>query len=293
MMKVALNMQITDTTPHPADIARQCESLGFEAMLVNEHIAVPVDPKTPYHYAPEGTPIPEYYAHFPEPFIALAMAAAVTKRIKIGTCISLVPEHEPIALAKEIGTLDFLSGGRFVFGVGAGWLRDESEVMGVDFRRRWPMTVEYLRAMKELWTKREASFHGEFVSFPPVRCYPKPAQKPHPPIHIGAGDHKGPCDRALRNTVAVADGWMPTLLSPERMGKELVTLRRMCNEAGRDFNALELSIALGWQYTRTQAHELMEQYEAIGVHRIIPTIGATGFDEDPAIVEKVADAFLG
>jgi probable F420-dependent oxidoreductase len=292
-MKVALNMQITDTTPHPMEIARQCEALGFEAMLVNEHMVVPVNPKTPYHYGPPGAPIPEYYAHFPEPFIALAMAAAVTKNIKLGTCISLVPEHEPIALAKEIGTLDFLSGGRFVFGVGAGWLRDESEVMGVDFRRRWPMTVEYLRAMKELWTKREASFQGEFVSFPPVRCYPKPVHKPHPPIHIGAGDHKGPCDRALRNTVAVGDGWMPTLLSPERMGKELVTLRRMCEEAGRDFNALELSIALGWQYTREQAHKLMEEYEAIGVHRIIPTIGATGFDDDPAIIDKVADAFLG
>jgi probable F420-dependent oxidoreductase len=292
-MKVGLNMQLTDTTPHPMEIARECEAWGFESMFVNEHMVVPVNPKAAYHYGRPGDPIPEYYAHFPEPFIALAMAAAVTRNIKIGTCISLVPEHEPIALAKEIGTLDFLSGGRFIFGVGGGWLRDESEVMGVDFRRRWPMTVEYLRAMKELWTQREASFQGEFVSFPPVRCYPKPAQKPHPPIHIGAGDHKGPCDRALRNTVAVADGWMPTLMSPERMAKELVTLRRMCEEAGRDFNSLEISIALGWQYTKAQARSLMKEYEAAGVHRIIPTIGASGFEEDTKIVEKVAEAFLG
>lgn len=292
-MKVGLNMQLTDTTPHPMEIARECEAWGFESMFVNEHMVVPANPKTPYHYGRPGEPIPEYYAHFPQPFIALAMAAAVTKTLKIGTCISLVPEHEPIALAKEIATLDFLSGGRFVFGVGGGWLRDESEVMGVDFRRRWPMTVEYLRAMKELWTKREATFQGEFVSFPPVRCYPKPAQEPHPPIHIGAGDHKGGCDRALRNTVAVADGWMPTLISPERMAKELVTLKQMCETAGRDFNALEISIALGWQYTKAQARELMKQYEAVGVHRIIPTIGATGFEEDGKIVAKVAEAFVG
>jgi probable F420-dependent oxidoreductase len=220
------------------------------------------------------------------------MAAAVTKNIKLGTCVSLVPEHEPIALAKEIGTLDFLSGGRFIFGVGGGWLRDESEVMGVDFPRRWEITVEYLRAMKELWTKRESSFQGEFVSFPAVRCYPKPAQKPHPPIHIGAGDRNGSCDRALRNVVAVADGWMPTLMTPQRMEKELATLRRMCAEAERDFGAIEISIALGWQYTKAQARAMIKDYAAFGVHRIIPTIGATGFEEHH-MVEKIADAFLG
>ena len=291
-MKVALNMQITDTTPHPMEIARKCEALGFEAMFVNEHMVVPVNPRTPYYFGRPGEPIPEYYAHFPEPFIALAMAAAVTKTIKIGTCVSLAAEHEPIALAKAIATLDFLCGGRFIFGVGGGWLRDEAEVMAVDFRRRWPMLVEYLRAMKELWTKPEASFKGEFVSFPPLRCYPKPVQRPHPPIHIGAGDHKGPCDRALRNTVAVADGWMPTLMTPDRMAKELTTLRRMCEEAGRDFNSLEISIALGWQYTKTQARALINEYGAIGVHRIIPTLGAMAFEEDPNIIEKVADAFL-
>ena len=292
-MKIGLNMQITDTTPHPMEIARKCEALGFESMFVNEHMVVPINPKTPYYFGRPGEAIPEYYAHFPEPFIALAMAAAVTKTIRLGTCVSLVAEHEPISLAKAIATLDFLSGGRFVFGVGGGWLRDEAEVMGVDFRRRWPMVVEYLRAMKELWTKLEASFQGEFVNFIPVRCYPKPAQKPHPPIHIGAGDFKGPCDRALRNTVAVADGWMPTLMNPERMARELATLRRMCEEAGRDFNSIEISIALGWQYTRSEARALVKEYAAIGVHRVIPTIGALMFDQEPAIVEKLADAFLG
>ena len=106
-MKIGLNMQITDTTPHPMEIARKCEALGFESMFVNEHMVVPVNPKTPYYFGRPGEAIPEYYAHFPEPFIALAMAAAVTKTIKLGTCVSLVAEHEPIALAKAIATLDF------------------------------------------------------------------------------------------------------------------------------------------------------------------------------------------
>src|SRR5579875_636252 len=239
-MKVGLNMQLTDTTPHPMDIARECEAWGFESMFVNEHMVVPVNPKAAYHYGRPGDPIPEYYAHFPEPFIALAMAAAVTKKIKIGTCISLVPEHEPIALAKEIGTLDFLSGGRFIFGVGGGWLRDESEVMGVDFRRRWEITLEYVRAMKELWTKREASFQGEFVSFPPVRCYPKPAQKPHPPIHIGAGDRNGSCERALRNTVAVGGGGRPPRRTPRRREKGLPPRRGMGEGGARAFTPWEI-----------------------------------------------------
>jgi alkanesulfonate monooxygenase SsuD/methylene tetrahydromethanopterin reductase-like flavin-dependent oxidoreductase (luciferase family) len=142
---------LTDSTPHPGELARQCEALGFESMFVNEHVIFPVGAKTPYLANPKE-PIPEYYAHFLEPFIALAMAAVATTKMKLGTCISLVAEHEPIALAKEIATLDHLCGGRLIFGVGAGWLREEAEVMGVDFRRRWKVAVEYLRAMKELWT---------------------------------------------------------------------------------------------------------------------------------------------
>jgi len=291
-MKIGINLQLTDSTPHPAQLARKCETLGFESMFVNEHVIFPVAPKTPYLANPKE-PIPEYYAHFLDPFIALAMAAMTTTTLKLGTCISLVAEHEPIALAKEIATLDHLCGGRFIFGVGAGWLRDEAEVMGVDFRRRWDIALEYLRAMKELWTKPEANFEGEFVKFPPVKCYPKPAHKPHPPIQIGAGGlGTAAIERALRNTVAVGDGWMPAGLAPEQLQKELNRLKQMCEEAGRDFNAIEISANVP-PLKKNAAKAAIERYAAAGAHRVITILGGTAFDQDPNALEKAADAFLG
>jgi probable F420-dependent oxidoreductase len=290
-MKIGINFQLTDSTPHPAELARQCEALGFESMFVNEHVVFPVGAKTPYLANPKE-PIPEYYAHCLEPFIALAMAAVATTKMRLGTCISLVAEHEPIALAKEIATLDHLCGGRLIFGVGAGWLREEAEVMGVDFRRRWKVAVEYLRAMKELWTKTEASFDGEFVKFPLVKCYPKPAHKPHTPIHIGAGGlGTAAIERALRNTVAVGDGWMPAGLNPEQLKQALATLKRMCEEAGRDFNAIEISMCVA-QLKKAAARAAIEQYGAAGAHRVIPIVGGADFDKDPDVVEKTAEAFL-
>jgi probable F420-dependent oxidoreductase len=290
-MKIGINFQLTGKTPHPMELARKCEALGFESMFVNEHVIFPVNPKTPYVANP-SEPIPEYYAHFPDPFVALAMAAAVTKTIQLGTAVSLVTEHEPIALAKQLATLDHWSGGRIIYGAGAGWLREESEVMGVNFRRRWEMAVEYLRAMKELWTKEEASFDGEFVKFPPVKCNPKPARKPHIPIHIGAGGFKAGNDRALRNTVAIGDGWMPPVLKPDQMAVELPKLKRMCEEAGRDFNAIEISVSLP-PVKKARAQELIERYAAGGVHRVIPTLGGLAFQNDPDIIEKVAEAYIG
>jgi alkanesulfonate monooxygenase SsuD/methylene tetrahydromethanopterin reductase-like flavin-dependent oxidoreductase (luciferase family) len=140
-------------------------------------------------------------------------------------------------LAKEVATLDYYSGGRFLFGIGAGWLRDESEIMGVDFPRRWPITREYVRAMKELWTKPEASFEGEFIKFPPVKSFPKPASKPHPPIHIGAGG-----ERALKNTAMIADGWAPIALPPPKLKEERAKLRSLCLDAGRDPASIEITM---------------------------------------------------
>ena len=229
-MKIGILAWITPKSPDAATVARKCEALGFESFFLPEHPIIPVHCKTPYPIG-DGK-IPELYTRMVDPFIGLAFAAAATKRIKLGTGVCLVPEHEPITLAKEIATLDLFCGGRFIFGIGAGWLIDESEIMGVDFRRRWAVTREYIRAMKELWTKPEASFEGEFVKFPPVLSYPKPAQKPHPPIHIGAGG-LGPVERALKNTVAIADGWAPLRMPPDRLAAELAKLKKMCAEANR------------------------------------------------------------
>src|SRR5216683_462693 len=184
-MKIGLQAFVTDNTANPASIARKAEAVGFDSIFIPEHPIIPIHHRTPYPMG-DGT-IPEFYAHMPDPFVALALAAAATTRLKLGTGICLVPERDPIVMAKEISTLDHYSGGRFLFGIGAGWLADESEIMGVEFKRRWPMTREYIAAMKELWTKPEPSFEGKFVRFPKVKFFPKPAQKPHPPVIIDAG----------------------------------------------------------------------------------------------------------
>ncbi len=291
-MKIGLNFQLTDTTPHPVDLARKCEALGFESMFVNEHVVFPVHVKTPYLANPTE-PIPEYYARFADPFISIAFAAAVTRDLKLGTCISLVAEHEPIALAKEIATLDQLSHGRLILGVGAGWLREEAEVMGVKFDRRWDVALEHLQAMKELWTRPEASFDGEFVKFPPLKSYPKPSHKPHTPIHIGAGGlGVSAIERALRHTVRAGDGWMPAGLKPDQLKSALATLKQMCDAAGRDASEIEISICVP-QMKKSAARAAIEQYGEAGAHRMIPIVGGADFEKTPDVVERVAEAFLG
>ncbi|MGH7931792.1 MAG: LLM class F420-dependent oxidoreductase [Candidatus Binataceae bacterium] len=259
-MKFGILAWVAAHTADVATVARKCEAVGFESFFMAEHAVMPVHIAT---RLPRGDgKIPDVYAHMMDPFVSLAVAAAVTNRMKIGTGICLVPERDPKVLAKEVATLDLVSGGRFIFGIGAGWLIEESRVMGVNFRRRWDLTLECIRAMKELWTKPEAAFEGEFVKFAAIRSNPKPVQKPHPPVHIGASG-----DRALRNTVAIGDGWAPISLSPAQMTEELGKLRRMCDEAGRDFTQMEITIygPVGGKEPR----RAIEEYAEAGVHRLV------------------------
>jgi probable F420-dependent oxidoreductase len=265
-MKIGLLVFATSQTADPGALARKCEELGFESFYLPEHPIIPVIHKTRYPLSKDGE-IPEPYAQMVDPFVGLAFAAAATKRIGLGTGICLVPERHPIILAKQVATLDHYCGGRFIFGIGAGWLRDESEIMGVDFKRRWPITREYLRAMKELWTRPEASFAGEFIKFPLVKCNPKPARKPHPPIHIGAGGIGPSTDRALRDTVEIGDGWAPLGLSPEALATDLGKLKRMCLEAGRDFSKLEVTMYA--PQTDGDPKRVRENYREAGAHRLI------------------------
>ncbi len=265
-MKIGVLAFVASYTADPAAVAKHCEALGFESFYLPEHPILPVKHKTPYPLSPDGR-IPEPYAHMIDPFVGLALAAAATKRIGLGTGICLVPERSPLILAKVIATLDHYSGGRFIFGIGAGWLRDESEIMGVDFKRRWAITREYVRAMKELWTKEEASFDGEFVKFPAVRSNPKPARKPHPPVHVGAGGVGPSMERALRDTVAIGDGWAPLGVPPEQLANELAKLKKMCAEAGRDFSKLEITVYA--PVKQGDAKRTIANYREVGAHRLI------------------------
>jgi probable F420-dependent oxidoreductase len=265
-MKIGVLGFVSTQTVDAPTLARKCEQMGFESFYLPEHPIIPVQHKTPYPLSADGS-IPDSYANMIDPFVGLALAAAATKTIGLGTGICLVPERHPIVLAKEVATLDYYSGGRFIFGIGAGWLRDESEIMGVNFPRRWPITREYVRAMKELWTKPEASFQGEFIKFPPVKCNPKPARKPHPPVHIGAGGVGPSMDRALRDTVAIGDGWAPLGLTPDALATELTKLRKMCAEAGRDFSKLEITMYA--PQANGDTRRIREQYREAGAHRLV------------------------
>jgi probable F420-dependent oxidoreductase len=289
-MKIGALTFIASYTADPGAVAKKCEELGFESFYLPEHPILPVKHKTRYPLSPDGE-IPEPYAHMIDPFVGLALAAAATKRIGLGTGICLVPERSPIVLAKEIATLDHYSGGRFIFGIGAGWLRDESEIMGVDFKRRWAITREYINAMKELWTKAEASFDGEFIKFPAVKSNPKPARKPHPPIHIGAGGIGPSMERALRDTVAIGDGWAPLGVPPEQLVVELAKLKKLCGEAGRDFNKLEITmyapVMQGNDPKRTIA-----TYEEAGAHRLILFPEKLGPDQYEHELETMAKAWI-
>ena len=184
-MNVGISVPLPAYLVDVGAMARTAEALGFESFWCAEHPFIPVHTTSRFPGTADGV-IPEAYSHFIDPFVALARASGTTSRIKLATGIVLVPERHPLLLAKEVSTLDLFSGGRFLFGIGAGWLREETQLMGGDFDHRWGQTRESILAMKELWTKPEAEFHGKFYDFPPVRSNPKPAQKPHPPVLLAA-----------------------------------------------------------------------------------------------------------
>ena len=287
-MKIGITVMLTDTTPSAVAVASRCESAGFESIFVPEHPVIPVSFKSRY---PVGGEMPESYSHIVDPYIALATAASATSRIKLGTAISLVPEHNPIMLAKEAATLDFYSGGRLLLGIGAGWLKEESEVMGVDFKRRWAMACDYIRAMKQLWTTAESSYEGEYVRFPPIRCYPKPAHKPHPPVYIGGGNEGPSLERTLNYVVAVADGWIPGFGKLAQFANGVRRLKELCAAAGRNFGELEITV-LTAPNRRTEPDELIEQYRAAGAHRLLFAIPPFAQDRMWQWIDDTARKYL-
>ena len=230
-------MDARGTLDDPAELARKAEELGFDSFWLGEHPVIPAKCLTPSPMTPDGS-IPEFLSHLFDPFVGLARASAVTSRIKLGTAVCLVPERNPLLLAKEVATLDYFSGGRMILGIGAGWLKEESEIMGVDFSHRWTQAREAVMAMKELWTKDPAEYHGRYYDFPGVRCFPKPIQRPNPPIVIGS---RG--ERALRRVVRWADGWFPpgAVTPVEELRESRIHLDRLAEEAGRDPRSIEIS----------------------------------------------------
>jgi len=253
-MDIGIFVFESDSSLDPAVLARRAEELGFESFWVPEHPVIPLQTSSPYPSSPDGI-IPDVYGRIVDPFVALSRASAVTSTIKLGTGICLVPERNPLLLAKEIATLDLYSEGRFIFGIGAGWLKEETEVMGGDFPHRWTQTKDSILAMKELWTKDEAEYHGTHYDFPPVRSFPKPVQKPHPPVFLG-----GKALNAFKRVVEWGDGWMPNRASVEEIRQGRETLNRLAKEAGRDPSTIQvMAFGMSGQFRDREAIKDLEQ----------------------------------
>jgi probable F420-dependent oxidoreductase len=224
-MEFGVTIFLTDRSIGPADVAREAESRGFTSLFLPEHTHIPSARRTP---APMGEPLPEQYWHTLDPFVALTVAAGATERIKLGTGICLVAQRDPLITAKEAATLDLISGGRFVFGIGFGWNIEEIEDHGVAFPTRRALGRENVLAIMKLWSDDVASFDGEFVRFEPSWAWPKPVQKPRPEVLIGG--QGGPV--LFRHVAEYADGWMP--VGARGVAKNLPVLRSAFEEAGRD-----------------------------------------------------------
>jgi probable F420-dependent oxidoreductase len=215
-MRLGVFTFFNDTAVAPVDVAVALETRGFASLFVAEHSHIPVNAKTPY---PMGGPIPPQYYRTLDPFVSLTAAAVATESLLVGTGIALVTQRDPIQTAKEVASLDLVSQGRFLFGVGVGWLREEIANHGVDPRVRGRVMDERLRAMIEIWTKDEAEFHGKYVDFDPIYCWPKPASKPHTPVYIGGGPAN------FSRITELGAGWLSLSPSADALAGDLAALR--------------------------------------------------------------------
>ncbi|MPZ24637.1 MAG: TIGR03619 family F420-dependent LLM class oxidoreductase [Dehalococcoidia bacterium] len=274
-MKFGITMFPADFAMNPVALARAVEERGFESLLLPEHTHMPIDRRS---VSPTGREVTEEYWHTIDPFVSLGAAAAVTTNLKLGTGICLVIERDPIVLAKEVASLDFISNGRFLFGIGGGWNEEEMANHGTDPRTRFALMRDQIAAMKAIWTQDEAEYHGRFVDFDPIWSWPKPVQKPHPPIMIGGG---GP--NIFKRIVGYGDGWLAR--APDFTPESNAELQRMAEEAGRQ----RIPVAV---FGVTPTAELTESYVAEGVDRCILRVPPVAEAEALRVLDEHAE-FVG
>jgi probable F420-dependent oxidoreductase len=260
----------TDFSIAPAELGRAAEDAGFETLLFAEHTHIPVSRDTPN---PRGGSLPEKYWHTHDPFVALATVAQATTKLRLGTGICLVVERDPITTAKEVASLDHLSGGRFDFGVGGGWNREEMRNHGTDPRKRFAIMRERILAMKEIWTRDEASFDGDHVRFDSLWSWPKPVQEPHPPVLVG-GIGATVLDRVLE----YGDEWMPNRAEPEELAPRIAELRE---RAGRH-------VPVSY-YAAAPEDAFIERLAEAGVDRALLDVPSEGADAVLPLVERYAE----
>jgi probable F420-dependent oxidoreductase len=280
-MEIGVSTFPTDYSIDIAVLARRAEELGFDSLWVPEHAILPVGAKTPWPGSAEGV-MPKEYADIADPFVALGRASAVTTGLKLGTAIVLVPERNPLVLAKEVATLDMYSGGRFIMGIGAGWLREESDIMGVDFDHRWTQTKEAVLAMKELWTKTESEYHGKYYDFPPVYSFPRPVQRPHPPVLLG-----GMARNVFKRIAEWGDGWIPNRVTPEEVAAGRAKLDELATVAGRDPASIPISV-----FGQQPDPGLVERFFDAGAARVTVRLPVMGERESLVELERMASLLL-
>jgi probable F420-dependent oxidoreductase len=265
----------TDYSIALPELAVEAEQRGFESLWVAEHSHIPTSRQSPW---PGGADLPKMYYDTLDPFLALAAAASVTSKIKLATGICLVVQRDPIHTAKEVASLDQLSNGRFLFGVGGGWNAEEMANHGTAFEGRFKLLRERIEAMKAIWSSTEAAYHGDRVDFDSITMWPKPVQKPNPPIHVG-----GVFPGAARRAVRYGDGWIPIGGREDDLEKAIPEFRRMAEEAGRDPASLEVTV-----YGVAASEKVAAKYIDAGVDRIVFGLPPTARDDLLPIVDRCA-----
>lgn len=274
-MKLGIMMFATDYAIRPDEFAHACEERGFESVWFPEHTHIPASRRSPW---PVGGELPPDYWHTHDLFVSLMAAAAATTTIKLGSGICLVIERDPIVLAKEVASVDQLSGGRFLFGIGGGWNAEEMAHHGTPFQRRWKVLRERVEAMKHIWTEEAAEYHGEFVNFDPIWSYPKPQQKPHPPVLLGTLSPQG-----LQRVVRYCDGWIPGLLPPHELAEAMRTLRSLAEQAGRNPQDLPVSI-----FGLSVDEAVLRHYQELGVERAVLAVPSEARDKVLPVLDQYA-----
>ncbi|MFZ0658275.1 MAG: LLM class F420-dependent oxidoreductase [Candidatus Binataceae bacterium] len=275
MVKFGVSMFPTDYAIQPIELAQAAEARNFESLWFPEHTHIPTSRKTPF---PGGTELPKEYWHTHDPFVALGAAAAATKKLRLGTGVCLVIERDPIVLAKEIASLDMISGGRVELGIGAGWNVEEMENHGAQFKKRWKIVREKILAMRQIWTKEAAEFHGEFVNFDPIWSFPKPVQPGGPPILLGSQSK-----RSFERIGEYCDGWMPINFPRADFAGGVKQLRDAEKAAGRK----KLGISL---FGSSAKEDEIKRFADLGFDRLIFSLPAAPRETVLPLLDKYAEA---
>jgi probable F420-dependent oxidoreductase len=274
-MHFGASMFCTDYSMAPVELAPELENRGFESFWAPEHSHIPLSRKSPWGGGPE---LPKHYYDVIDPFVGLATAAVVTKTLKLATGVCLIIQRDPIQLAKEVATLDLLSGGRFLFGIGAGWNREEMADHGTDPKTRIKLMAERVAMLKAIWTETKPEFQGEFQSFEPMMTWPKPVQKPHPPILVG-----GAMPHAARRAIAYGDGWIPLGGRGSDILEQLPRFRQLAAEAGRDADSLPVSV-----FGASMDGDELKRFQDAGIQRVVFSLQSAKSEEILPVLDQIA-----